>query len=294
MMMTELQILHDTARRLAHDAEAELRLIPAAGVPLPSVTDLRHIMRLIKSLVFPEFFGESAEAEPAMRTHYIGVATDELFALLREQIRRGLSFCRKRACREDSEQTARQMALDFIGELPRLRRLLLTDVEAIYRNDPAASNRGEVIFCYPGVLAMVHYRTAHTLLEMEIPVIPRIITELAHSQTGIDIHPGARIGEYFAIDHGTGIVIGQTCIIGNHVTIYQGVTLGSKNFSFNDEGHPENLPRHPIIEDNVTIYSNASVLGRITVGHDAVIGGNIWVTDNVPPYGRITQQKFRL
>lgn len=294
MMMNESQILHDTTRRLASDAEAELRLIPAAGVPLPSVTDLRHTMRLIKSLIFPEFFGESAEAEPTMRAHYIGVATDELFALLREQIRRGLSFCRKRACREDSEQTARQMALDFIGELPRLRELLLTDVEAIYCNDPAASNRGEVIFCYPGVQAMVHYRTAHALLEMEIPVIPRIITELAHSQTGIDIHPGARIGEYFAIDHGTGIVIGQTCIIGNHVTIYQGVTLGSKNFSFNNEGHPENLPRHPIIEDNVTIYSNASVLGRITVGHDAVIGGNIWVTDNVPPYGRITQQKFKL
>ncbi len=138
---------------------------------------------------------------------------------------------------------------------------------------------------------MVHYRSAHVLLKLGIPVIPRVITELAHSTTGIDINPGATIGEYFAIDHGTGVVIGETCIIGNHVTLYQGVTLGAKNFSLDSNGHPLNIPRHPIIEDNVTIYSNSTILGRITVGHDSVIGGNIWLTHSVEPWSRIVQQK---
>ena len=138
---------------------------------------------------------------------------------------------------------------------------------------------------------MVHYRVAHSLVQLGVPVIPRVLTELAHSETGIDINPGAQIGEYFAIDHGTGVVIGETCIIGNHVTLYQGVTLGAKNFTLDEAGHPINTPRHPIIEDNVTIYSNASVLGRITVGAGSVIGGNVWLTNSVPAGSRILQRK---
>lgn len=138
---------------------------------------------------------------------------------------------------------------------------------------------------------MIHYRVAHALLRLGIPVIPRILTELAHSATGIDIHPGAQIDEYFAIDHGTGVVIGETCVIGKHVTLYQGVTLGAKNFTLDSEGHPMNLPRHPILEDNVTVYSNSSILGRITVGHDSIIGGNIWLTYSVPAGSRILQSK---
>jgi serine O-acetyltransferase len=161
----------------------------------------------------------------------------------------------------------------------------------MFNNDPAVRNFGEVIFCYPVVQAMVHYRVAHELLKMNIPVIPRIITELAHSATGIDIHPGAQIGEYFSIDHGTGVVIGETCIIGNHVTLYQGVTLGAKNFFLDSHGHPMNIPRHPIIEDNVTIYSNSTILGRITVGHDSIIGGNVWLTYSVPAESHILQSK---
>lgn len=246
------------------------------GSRLPSVECLKRAMGLIKALLFPEFFDDSV-CDASMRTYSIGVNMDRLFSLLRSQI----------ACVTDGD--ARGLALQFIDGLPELRRVLLTDVEAIYANDPAVDNRGEVIFCYPVVNAMIHYRAAHLLLLMGVPVIPRIITELAHSATGIDIHPGATIGEYFAIDHGTGTVIGQTCIIGSHVTLYQGVTLGSKNFTLDDEGHPLSLPRHPIIEDNVTIYSNASVLGRITIGHDAIIGGNVWVTEDVPPYGRVLQ-----
>jgi serine O-acetyltransferase len=139
--------------------------------------------------------------------------------------------------------------------------------------DPAAKSVSEIIFCYPAVYALLHQRVAHELFELGVPVLPRIITEMAHSQTGIDIHPGAQIGEYFSIDHGTGIVVGQTAIIGNHVRLYQGVTLGAKSFTLDEEGLPIDLPRHPIIEDYVTIYSNASILGRITIGRGSIIGG---------------------
>ncbi len=200
--------------------------------------------------------------------------------------------------REECDDTqiaaeASRKALEVTEHLPEMKRKLLTDIRAIFHNDPAVSNEAEVIFCYPSIQAMMHYRFANFLHAIEVPLLPRILTETAHSKTGIDIHPGATIGEYFSIDHGTGVVIGETCIIGKHVTIYQGVTLGAKNFSLDSEGHPMNLPRHPIIEDNVTIYSNASVLGRITIGHDSIIGGNVWVTHNIPPYSRILQRSPR-
>jgi serine O-acetyltransferase len=184
-----------------------------------------------------------------------------------------------------------RLALAFIDSLPEIKRLLYTDIQAMFDNDPAAKTYGEVIFCYPVVNTMVHYRVAHRLHEMGVPVIPRIITEQAHSKTGIDIHPGAQIGEYFSIDHGTGVVIGETSIIGNHVTLYQGVTLGAKSFKYDEQGNMLNVPRHPILEDNVTVYSNASILGRITIGHDSIIGGNIWLTHSVPPHSRILQSK---
>ena len=151
--------------------------------------------------------------------------------------------------------------------------------------------QSEIILCYPAVYALLHQRVAHELFELGVPVLPRIITEMAHSQTGIDIHPGAQIGEYFSIDHGTGIVVGQTAIIGNHVRLYQGVTLGAKSFTLDEEGLPLAVPRHPIIEDYVTIYSNASILGRITIGHGSVIGGNIWLTHSVPPNSKELQTR---
>lgn len=179
----------------------------------------------------------------------------------------------------------------FWAQLPEISRLLQTDVDAVLHNDPAVSDRGEVILCYPLTQVMVHFRTAHVLHQLGVPRVPRMLTELAHSRTGIDIHPAATIGEYFCIDHGTGVVIGATAVIGNHVVLYQGVTLGARNFSYDAEGHPINLPRHPILEDNVTVYSNASILGRVTIGHDTIIGGNVWLTHNVPPYSRILQQE---
>ena len=177
----------------------------------------------------------------------------------------------------------------FMQQLPEIARLLHTDVEAVSANDPAAADAAEVVLCYPAVEVMLHYRTAHELLALGVGVVPRMLTEMAHSATGIDIHPAARIGEYFAIDHGTGIVIGETTVIGNHVMLYQGVTLGAKNFRYDDQGRPVNSPRHPVIEDNVTIYSNTSVLGRVTIGHDTVIGGNVWLTHDVPPHSKVIQ-----
>ena len=276
-------------RILSQSSPQEMRMVPRGDGAFPSVAGLRDIVSLVRAIVFPDFF-DCRRNNERIRSCYLGVNIEKLYSLLHTEIRRALRFDNTYEEEEVSEE-ASLLALQFIDELPEIKRLLFTDVEAMYDNDPAADNYAEIILSYPVVNAMVHYRSAHVLLKLGIPVIPRVITELAHSTTGIDINPGATIGEYFAIDHGTGVVIGETCIIGNHVTLYQGVTLGAKNFSLDSNGHPLNIPRHPIIEDNVTIYSNSTILGRITVGHDSVIGGNIWLTHSVEPWSRIVQQK---
>ncbi len=281
-------LLRNVAQLSKFDGKEEA-MMPAGSAPLPSVEEVRHIISLAKSIIFTDYFYKR-QPEELIRQHYIGVNMEEFYTVLRRQIARGLQFCED-CTEEDVLPNAEAMALRFIDQLPEVKRLLYTDVEAMFQNDPAATNYGEVIYCYPVVNTMTHYRLAHVLHQMQVPVIPRIITEQAHSKTGIDIHPGATIGEYFAIDHGTGVVIGETTIIGNHVTLYQGVTLGAKSFKYDADGNMLNIPRHPIIEDNVTVYSNASILGRITIGHDSVIGGNIWLTHDVPPYSRILQSK---
>ena len=289
--------INETLRRnvtqLAQQSEKELSMMPATVAPLPSVEKVNRIVVLVKNIIFPDYF-EKRQPDEAIRSYHIGVAMEELLRLLTKQIAHGLQFCEDceaERTKEEVYREAEQKALQFIDSLPEIKRILYTDVQAMFDNDPAAPNYGEVIFCYPSMNTMTHYRIAHRLHELQVPVIPRIITELAHSKTGIDIHPGARIGEYFAIDHGTGVVIGETAIIGNHVTLYQGVTLGAKSFKYDEQGNMLNVPRHPIIEDYVTVYSNASILGRITIGHHSVIGGNIWITNSVPPYSRIQQSK---
>ncbi|MDE6702703.1 MAG: serine acetyltransferase [Muribaculaceae bacterium] len=283
------EILSRNIGLLSKSSAAEDRMVPTGTGAFPSLDCLREVILLVKSIIFPDFFNRRRNS-CVTRAHYIGVGVDKLYTILRREIENGLRF-EEAIDAGDTEADANRLALEFIDTLPEIKRLLLTDVEAMFNNDPAVENFGEIILCYPVVQAMVHYRVAHSLLKLGMPVIPRIITELAHSDTGIDIHPGARIGEYFSIDHGTGVVIGETCVIGNHVTLYQGVTLGAKNFSLDSNGRPVNVPRHPIIEDNVTIYSNATVLGRITIGHDSIIGGNIWLTNSVPPGSRILQRK---
>jgi len=287
------EILLKNVRKLSKLTEQEVGMMPATEAPLPSVEQVRQIVTLVKNIIFPDYMVRR-QSDEAMRSHSIGVHMEELCRLLIKQIAHGLQFCEDCECmqtKEDVYREAEKTALEFIDSLPEIKRLLYTDVQAMFDNDPAAPNYGEVIFCYPVVNTMTHYRIAHKLHELGVPVIPRIITEQAHSKTGIDIHPGAQIGEYFAIDHGTGVVIGETCIIGNHVTLYQGVTLGAKSFKYDADGNMLNVPRHPIIEDHVTVYSNASILGRITIGHHSTIGGNIWLTHDVPPYSRIQQSK---
>ena len=283
------EVLLRNVAKLARQTKKETDMMPEGSAPMPSVDEVRQIVSLVKDVIFTDYF-HKRQTDEQVRSYYIGVSMEELYKLLCRQIARGLQFCEE--CTDaDVQGKAEELALKFIDQLPEIKRLLYTDVEAMFQNDPAAVNYGEVIYCYPVVNTMTHYRTAHALHKMQVPVIPRIITEQAHSKTGIDIHPGATIGEYFAIDHGTGVVIGETTIIGNHVTLYQGVTLGAKSFRYDADGNMLNIPRHPIIEDNVTIYSNASILGRITIGHDSIIGGNIWVTHDVAPYSRIQQSK---
>ena len=283
------EVLLRNVAKLSKLSQREREMMPKGTAPLPSVDEVRQIVSLCKDIIFTDYF-HKRQSDEQMRSHHIGVSMDELYTLLRRQVARGLQFCEE--CSEnDVLSAAEEIALKFIDQLPEVKRLLYTDVEAMFLSDPAASNYGEVIYCYPVMNTMTHYRLAHLLHQMQVPVIPRIITEQAHSKTGIDIHPGAQKGEYFAIDHGTGVVIGETTIIGNHVTLYQGVTLGAKSFRYDENGNMLNIPRHPIIEDHVTVYSNASILGRITIGHHSVIGGNIWVTNDVPPYSRIQQSK---
>jgi serine O-acetyltransferase len=259
------------------------------GQALPNMTRLKEIISILKDIFFPGFFSETGTDTNMQQ--YLRLQMEQLNVLLTEQIRNGLHFFSGQAPSVPEVKDAGDLSLSFLDSISEIKHLLCTDVQAMYNNDPAAKSPGEVIICYPSILAMIHYRVAHQLLLLGIPVLPRIITELAHSATGIDIHPGARIGEYFSIDHGTGVVIGETVIIGNHVNLYKGVTLGAKNFVLDECGNPINLPRHPIIEDNVVIYSNATVLGRITIGHDSVIGGNVWLTNSVPPHSRVVQQK---
>jgi len=177
----------------------------------------------------------------------------------------------------------------FWAQIPEISRLVHTDVDAVLHNDPAVSDRGEVILSYPLTQAMLHFRTAHVLYLLGVPFVPRMLTELAHARTGIDIHPAATIGDHFCIDHGTGVVIGETAIIGSYVVLYQGVTLGAKNFEYDEQGRPMDVPRHPILEDHVTVYSNTSILGRVCIGHDTIIGGNVWLTQDVPANSLVLQ-----
>jgi len=275
---------------LISDNVQEYEYIPFHDKPLPSLQKLSQIVDLYRSIIFPGYFGDTVTDNYTLSFH-MGVNIERLFNLLKIHIKNGLCFnATENQCIE-SEKLAPDIAKAMINKLPELKRIVSTDIKATFDGDPAAKSYGEVIFCYPTIRAVFNYRIAHELLKLGVPVIPRVITELAHSETGIDIHPGAKIGEYFSIDHGTGVVIGETSIIGNHVKLYQGVTLGAKNFSLDVDGNPLNIPRHPIIEDNVVIYANSSILGRITIGHNSTIGGNIWLTTSVPPNSKILQQK---
>lgn len=265
-------------------------------VPMPSIEKLSTVVEILKSIIFPGYFGNS-ELKPDTIKYYTGSALDKLFPLMVKQIQRGQCFScpsENHDC-QDCEYEARTKTGMFLNRIPHIRKMLSLDAQAAFTGDPAAKSIGETIFSYPSLVAMTNYRIAHEMYNLEIPLIPRIITELAHSTTGIDIHPGATIGEYFFIDHGTGTVIGETCEIGNNVRIYQGVTLGAKSFPLDENGKPiKGIKRHPIVHDNVIIYSGATILGRVIIGENAEIGGNVWITKDVPPNTRILQGRVEV
>lgn len=266
------------------------------GDPLPSSKELEEIIELTRSILFPGFYGMTSVNIQTIR-YRIGVDTERLNKLLCRQVMARLCFNEDCHCanaadtRRCLQEEAERIAENIILKLPKLRKILSTDVQAAFDGDPAAANLGEVIDCYPAIKALTNYRLAHELILENVPLIPRMIAEMAHSETGIDIHPAATIGTHFTIDHGTGVVIGATCVIGNHVKLYQGVTLGAKSFPLDKAGKPiKGIPRHPILEDDVIVYANATILGRITIGKGAVVGANVWVTRDMKPRSKKYKQ----
>lgn len=256
------------------------------GEKLPQKSDIIDTLSEIQKLVFPGFFGNENSAYVRLE-NFAGSALAIIYEKLFRQIRTTLLFRGKRSRGENFDNEVEELTLKFIDRLPDIQELILKDVDAELAGDPAASSKEEIIFSYPGIYAIFVYRVAHELYKLDIPYIPRIMTEYAHGKTGIDINPGANIGEYFFIDHGTGIVIGETTDIGNHVKIYQGVTLGALSTMKGQQ--LSGIKRHPTIEDNVVIYANATVLGGETVvGRNSVIAGNTFITESVPENTRVT------
>ncbi|MCR4317681.1 MAG: serine acetyltransferase [Planctomycetes bacterium] len=256
----------------------------------PSRHELGAIVRKIEAILYPAYFGPhnfiGGDEIPFIRQ-----TLTEVVPALSEQIARALCF--RSDVATSTEQFGAQVESlleSFLGSLTKIQHKVAEDVTAAFLGDPAAKYPDEALICYPGIQATIFYRIAHEFYRLGVPLLPRIITEYAHSITGIDIHPGAQIGDRFFIDHGTGVVIGETSIIGDDVRIYQGVTLGSKSFKANeDRSLVKGIMRHPIIGDRVIIYAGATILGRITIGSDSVIGGNVWVTESVPPKSKILQ-----
>ncbi|MDR3357262.1 MAG: serine O-acetyltransferase [Desulfovibrio sp.] len=265
----------------------------AEGAAMPSRDELREIMNRLAVAIFPGYFGQAQVRLDSLRYH-LAANLDSVYQKLREQILRGFCFtCEKQhAVCAPRDSQSKNAALAFMDTLPEIRRLLAGDARAAYEGDPAAQSPEEAVFCYPSLRAMLHHRIAHELHTLDVPMIPRMISEMAHAHTGIDIHPGAAIGEEFFIDHGTGVVIGETCVIGQNCRLYQGVTLGALSFPKKPDGTLiKGISRHPILEDNVTIYAGATILGRVTIGRGAVVGGNMWITEDVPAGARISQEK---
>ena len=271
--------------------EAQKRSREPGGREFPSRDALAQVVEQLKGALFPMRLGPydlRQESEDFYVAHTLDTALHALLAQIILEL--------KYSARHDMQQTdavqeqALKVTQAFALALPQIRRLLDSDVLAAYRGDPAARSVDEVLLCYPGVLAMIHHRLAHCLYQLGLPLLARIVSELAHSQTGIDIHPGAQIDEGFFIVHGTGVVIGETAVIGKHVRVYQAVTLGAKRFPTDAHGVlQKGLPRHPVVEDDVVIYAGATILGRVTLGKGAVIGGNVWLTHDVPAGGNVTQ-----
>jgi len=261
---------------------------------LPSRKALVDILDGLAAALFPNRLGAPELTDEGV-DYYVGHTLDHTLRALYEEVRRELRFVANLDS-ESGEESAQAAAIvhDFAARLPMVRSLLETDIRAAYQGDPAARSVDEVLVCYPGITAITHHRLAHELYRLGVPLLARIISEIAHSTTGIDIHPGARIGASFFIDHGTGVVIGETCVIGERVRIYQAVTLGAKRFLVDEKGELiKGGARHPLVEDDVVIYAGATILGRVRIGRGSSIGGSVWLTRSVPPNSHITQAQAR-
>ena len=261
---------------------------------LPSRKELHKILEALSAVLFPNRLGQPDLNDEGI-DYFVGHTLETLLRELYTQIRRELQFISGSLGLDNAaHEQAISIAREFAAQLPTVRKLIDSDIQAAFEGDPAARSPDEVLVCYPGITAIIHHRLAHIIYNLGAPLVARIIAELAHSATGIDIHPGAQIGESFFIDHGTGVVIGETAVIGRHVRVYQAVTLGAKRFQKDDNGLlVKGNARHPIVEDDVVIYAGATILGRITIGQGSTIGGNVWLTHSVPPDSNITQAYVR-
>ncbi|MCK9510585.1 MAG: serine acetyltransferase [Pigmentiphaga sp.] len=261
---------------------------------LPSRAVLEEILLGLAAAMFPTHYGQTDLTDESI-DFFVGNTLNRTLNLLRGQVRRGLLFLADddQWTSETLEARALEITREFARCLPDVRALLVSDLHAAFQGDPAATSISEILLCYPGFVAVAYYRLANVLYRLGMPLLPRLMTEIAHSATGIDIHPGATIGRSFFIDHGTGVVIGETALIGERVRIYQAVTLGAKRFPANDDGSlQKGAARHPVVEDDVVIYAGATVLGRVTIGRGSTIGGNVWLTQSVAPNSSITQAKM--
>ena len=262
---------------------------------LPARDALARVVTGLAATLFPTHYGQPDLTDESV-DYFVGTTLNTTLGILVEQVRRGLLFASDPDDPDDPnfQLRAQTITRDFADQLPTIRALLVSDLQAAYQGDPAASSVSEILLCYPGMIAIIYYRLAHTLHHLGRPVLARLIADIAHSKTGIDIHPGAQIDGSFFIDHGTGVVVGETTVIGRHVRLYQAVTLGAKSFPADAQGNlVKGAPRHPIVEDDVIIYAGATVLGRITIGQGSSIGGNVWLTHSVPPGSIITQAQMR-
>jgi len=287
-----------TSRELTHNIRHQGRVRE-----LPSRDVLRQIVDGLSAALFPTHYGRPDLNDESI-DYYVADTLNVALDRLVEQVRRALRFSPAApseltgadAQREDLvlAERARAITREFAARLPALRALLVSDVQAALAGDPAATSVAEIMLCYPGTIAILYHRIAHCLTRLGVPFLARVVADIGHSLTGIDIHPGAQIGGSFFIDHGTGVVIGETAILGERVRLYQAVTLGAKRFPVDDSGAlVKGIPRHPIVEDDVVIYAGATILGRITIGAGSTIGGNVWLTQSVPPGSNVSQAQMR-
>ena len=278
------------AKGLTENYASEELFMPKSGRRLPNRSVIIDIVRDLKSIVFPGYFSTDTSAT-VFPEYYVGHRLNDIYDRLKNQIEIALLYHGEEP--EEAEAHADRTACGFFEQLPEVQRLLLTDVQAGFDGDPAAKSKEEIIFSYPGLFAIYVYRLAHILYKENIPFIPRVMSEYAHGRTGIDINPGATIGEYFFIDHGTGVVIGETTEIGNNVKLYQGVTLGALSTRMGQQ--LANVKRHPTICDNVTVYSNSTVLcGETVVGESTIIGGNTFITESIPANTKVSAKSPEL